>query len=148
MSNYPIANMIEQLSFIIIQQHWSSSCFTFYSVWQKGQAVSLATRSGRFESSFLTLQGKPNAHVTWLLPESHVQYFPFLSGSWIRVTHLDYKSLMPRYGTVSWPLLHPHVRACEQVQGGWGKSPLPGPIRYLSLPITIFLGMWLVRSNA
>jgi len=51
--------MIEQLSFIIIQQHWSSSCFTFYSVWQKGQAVSLATRSGRFESSFLTLQGKP-----------------------------------------------------------------------------------------
>jgi len=32
-------------------------------------------------------------------------------------------------------------RGCEIV-------PLAGPIRYLSLPITIFLGMWLVLSNA
>jgi len=27
----------------------------------------------------------------WLLPESHVQHFPFLSGLWIRDTVLDYR---------------------------------------------------------
>src|SRR6185436_9880814 len=32
--------------------------------------------------------------------------------------------------------------------GGCEIVPLAGPIRYFSLPITIFLGMWLVLSNA
>src|SRR6185436_16119528 len=36
------------------------------------------------------------------------QHFPFLSGSWIRVTHLDYKNPRP-----ACTFLYPHVAACE-----------------------------------
>ena len=38
---------------------------------------------------FLTLQGKPNTHA-WGA-KSPTQHFPFLSGSWIRATPLDYR---------------------------------------------------------
>src|SRR4029078_5334684 len=47
--------------------------------------------------------------------------------------------------------LHPYVRTKKinlLLPGGCEVVPLAGPIRYLSLPITIFLGMWLVFSNA
>ena len=42
---------------------------------------------------FLTLQGKPNSHV-WET-KSPTQHFPFLSGSWIGVTLLDYRVRLP-----------------------------------------------------
>ena len=46
--------------------------------------------------------------------------------------------------------LHPNVRTKINLPlpRGCKVVPLPGPIRYFSLPITIFLGMWLVLSNA
>ena len=43
----------------------------------------MTIRSGRFESNFLTLQGKPNTHA-W--GPGHPRLFPFLSGLWISVT--------------------------------------------------------------
>ena len=86
---------------------------------------------------FLTLQGKPNIHA-WGAT-SPTQHFPFLLVSWDRPTALDYRVR----------------RLCTRALARWNRSkdggevcPSHGPIRYLSLPITIFLGMWLVRSNA
>ena len=62
-------------------------------------------RGGRFESNLLTWPGRPKHTHGNPVPTQH---FPFLSGSWIRVTHLDYKN--PRPACAS---LYPHVAACE-----------------------------------
>ena len=77
--------------------------------------------------------------------KSPTRFFPFLFGLWIKVTHLDYKN--PRHGTTpgrepSCTRMWPHE---NNIQRRWGVCSGLGAIQYLSLPITIFLGMWLVR---
>ena len=66
---------------------------------------SQTVRSGRFESNLLTWSGRPNTRMG---TESPTRLFPFLSGLWIRVTHLDYKNPLPACA-----FLYPHVAACE-----------------------------------
>ena len=88
---------------------------------------------------FLTLQGKPNTHV-WGT-KSPTQHFPFLSGSWTgsptSTTGYDYPAL------ACWP--HENdVQCSKRVR----VKSTPRSNQILCLPITIFLGMWLVRSNA
>ena len=50
-------------------------------------------RGGRFESNLLTWTGRPKHTHGNPVP---MQHFPFLSGSWIRVTLFGYKSPTPR----------------------------------------------------
>ena len=79
-------------------------------------------------------------------------------------THGDRLRFRPRYYSpfflsvdTGYPLrlqspttLHPYVRTKINLllPRGCEIVPLAGPIRYLSSPITIFLGMWLVLLNA
>ena len=86
---------------------------------------------------FLTLQGKPNTHA-WRA-KSPTQHFLFLLVLRDRPTALDYR-------------VH---RLCTRALARWNRSkdggevcPTPQSIRVICFPITIFLGMWLVRSNA
>ena len=88
---------------------------------------------------FLTLQGKPNTHA-WGA-KSPTQYFPFLSGLWIRATPSTIE-----YG-YSAPTCWPHENDVQCSKRVRVKST-PRSNQELCLPITIFLGMWLVRSNA
>src|SRR6185312_10233693 len=53
---------------------------------------SQTVRSGRFESNLLTWPDRPNTHAWGSTSRFATRLFPFLSGLWIRVTHLDYKN--------------------------------------------------------
>ena len=58
--------------------------------------------------------------------ESSTQFFPFLLGSWIRATPLDYKSPTPRLKSGTWrPFAPTCVRHENYVLKGWKYVPLP-----------------------
>ena len=103
-------------------------------------------RSGRFESNLLTWPGRPNTHV-WEPSHPH-DFFPFFpgcgSGSPTSSTRI--------HATVRRRVVSLLAPACGRMRttfkdGGKVCSGLCA-IQYLSLPITIFLGMWLVCSKA
>ena len=83
--------------------------------------LSQTVRGGRFESSFFTLQGKPNTHVWGTTAPTRL--FPFLSSLWIRGTPFDYRVrlLCSRMLRSSWTK---SKRECKVI-------PLAGPIRYV-----------------
>jgi len=78
---------------LFMHQHYFS--FRFHSLLDVASMLSsLIDRQRRpIRIKFLTLQGKPNSHV-WGT-KSPTQHFPFLSGSWIGVTLLDYRVRLP-----------------------------------------------------
>ena len=97
---------------------------------------SQTVRSRRFKSSFLTLQGKPNTHV-WgtKSPTTFPLSFPSVN-----------QGHPPRLQSTA--ILHPHVALIlDFIQKRVRVKSTPRSNRVLCLPITIFLGMWLVRSN-
>ena len=144
MSIYPIAYMMETIIFHhpTSQIHHHHHHLPLLTLCGRRVKQSQTVRSGRFESNLLTLQGRPN-HTSRGYSQSHTcnisPFFPGCgSGSPTSTTRIH----APRAPSCTrmWPYEN-------NVQRGWGRSPLAGPIRYLSLPITIFLGMWLVRST-
>ena len=109
---------------------------------------SQTVRSGRFESNLLIWPGRPNTHAWGSTSRFTHAIFPSIPAARNRPTTLDYKN--PRHGTTpgrepSCTRMWPHE---NNVQRRWGVCSGLGAIQYLSLPITIFLGMWLVRSKA
>ena len=75
-------------------------------------------RSGRFESNFLTLQGKPNSHVTCNFRRHIFPFFPGCgTGSPSSTTKYDDSA----------PAC---ARMRNDVQRKWKESPLAGPIKY------------------
>ena len=78
--------MIEKT--LIIQQYYHHH-IPLVTLCGKSVKQSQTMRSGRFESSFLTLQGKPNTHA-WGM-KSPTQLFPFLLVLRDRPTALDYR---------------------------------------------------------
>ena len=86
---------------------------------------------------FLTLQGKPNTRAGGA--KSPTQYFPFLLVLRDRPTALDYR--VHRLYTRA-------LARSNRSKDGGEVCPAPRSNRLICLPITIFLGMWLVRSNA
>ena len=79
---------------------------------------SQTVRSGRFKSNLFTWPGRPNTTHGDRRLASPTRLFSFLSGLWIRVTHLDYKN--PCHSTSgcepSCTRIWPHV---NPVQRGW-----------------------------
>ena len=99
-------------------------------------------RSGRFESNLLTLQGRPN-HTSRGYSQSHTcNISPFFPGC----------GSGPPTSTTR---IHARVRllvpACARMRTGSKRvreKSTPRSDQVLKFTDTIFLGMWLVRSNA
>ena len=129
--------MIEKT--LIIQQYYHHH-IPLVTLCGKSVKQSQTVRSRRFESSFLTWPRKPNTHV-WEPSHPH-NFSPFFSccGTGPPPSTTEYADSAP----ACWP--HENNVQCSKIVGWY--VPRHGPIRYLSLLITIFLGMWLVRSNA
>jgi hypothetical protein len=106
----------------------------------------MATRNGRFESNFLTLQEETSTHVTWLLIELHVRLFPFLPGLWIRATPSSIEVHEPRNEAGPWLLLHSPCAHGNKVKRVKIKSTRRSD-QVLKLTDYHILGMWLVRSK-
>jgi hypothetical protein len=115
----------------------------------RGQAVSLAARSRRFESSFQTLKGKPKHTTCRGTPSSHISIVPIDSSFAARAHRLGIQcstdpdcrravtALVPTIASMGDPV-------SRQVRG---KST-PDFTHVLGLPVTIFPDMCLVCSNA
>jgi len=95
---------------------------------------------------FLTLQGKPNAHAGERSHPRNISPFTPGRGSG-HPPRLEEPHATAQVRDVATLCTH-MCAAWELCSKGVEICPLAGLIRYLSLPITIFLGMWLVRSNA
>jgi hypothetical protein len=54
--------MVEAIIFSSIQHFLNFSSSTSYSMWQRGQAVSIAERCGQFEPNLLTMHGDTQTH--------------------------------------------------------------------------------------
>src|SRR5579859_4578869 len=54
--------MVEAIIFSSIQHFLNFSSSTSYSMWQRGQAVSIAERCGQFEPNLLTMHGETQTH--------------------------------------------------------------------------------------
>jgi hypothetical protein len=119
---------------------------TYYSM---DQAVSLAARSRRFESSFYPCKVNLNTrHVRVLCPHT-CQPSPSIPRSRPGLTALAYNAPLTPTATVQWPHLYPPYLEWEtQSQVVWGIKSAPGFTQVLGLPVTIFPDMCLVRSNA
>jgi len=108
---------------------------------------SQTVRSGRFESNLLTWPGRPNTHAWGSTSRFAHATFPFNS----RCTEQAHRPRLQE-STIRRRVVSLLAPACGRMRttfkdGGEVCSSL-GAIQYLSLPITIFLGMWLVRSKA
>ena len=130
MSIYPIAYKVENnyLSSFINIHHHHVPLLTLCG--KRVRQSQWPVRNRRFESNFLTLQGKPNAH-TWAPDESPKQLSPFFPGPGSGPPSESTRA--PRYGTVSGRdhscTRHLHMGPKFE---GWRVCPFPGPIGYLA----------------
>jgi hypothetical protein len=73
----------------------------------------------------------------WLLPESHVQLFPFILVSSNRATALKYRAALCTH----------HVATWERIQDGGVVCSTPRFNKVLKLTNYHILGIWLVHSK-
>ena len=145
MSIYPIAYMVKIIIFHKPTSHIHHH-LSLFTLCGKRVKQSQTVRSGRFESNLLTWPGRPKHTHGNRVTHATV---PFNSRFTEQAHRPRLQESTPRYGAGSWAFLHPHVAAWETMFKDGGKVCSGcGSIQYLSLQITIFLGMWLIRSKA
>ena len=134
--------MVEAIIFSSIQHFLIFSSSTSYSMWQRGQAVSIAERCGQFEPNLLTMHGDTQTHDIRAATTGLTrvwQPFPLFSRTLITAPASECRAptvpghpraVVARHSLSYPPLLH------------WkGELSRDGPPRYVGLPLTIFHGM-------